>query len=260
MSDRAKDWDPAAYHRFQGHRLRPALDLLRALPETPQGDVIDLGCGAGDVGPALRATGLEGALIGVDLSEAMLAKAQDLDVYDHLLQADVRGWTPAQPPALIFSNAALHWVDDHRALFAHLVDQLAPGGTLAVQMPHQNNAPSHHMWRTLAEEFFPGRLAKTKLPGILKPAEYHHLLAPLGQVSLWETEYYQQLPASDLGNPVRLFTESTFARPILQMLNSDEQRHLIRAYEEVIPSAYPVAKDGSVLFPFRRLFFTVTRD
>lgn len=35
----------------------------------------------------------------------------------------------------------MHWVDDHPALFANLMRTLAPGGTLAVQMPRNHHRP-----------------------------------------------------------------------------------------------------------------------
>jgi trans-aconitate 2-methyltransferase len=57
---------------------------------------------------------------------------------------------------------------------------------------------------------------------------------------------------------VRRFTESTYARPILQALEPDDKAKLIKRYEEVMHAAYPVRADGSVLFPFRRMFFTLT--
>ncbi|MGY9049331.1 MAG: methyltransferase domain-containing protein, partial [Rhodobacterales bacterium] len=65
-----QDWNPGAYHRFRGLRLRPALDLLRSVGPLPEGDVVDLGCGGGAVGPALGQ--LRRRLIGVDKSPAML--------------------------------------------------------------------------------------------------------------------------------------------------------------------------------------------
>ena len=49
------DWNPETYARFRGLRLRPALDLLAQVGELPAGDIADLGCGAGAVGPALAA-------------------------------------------------------------------------------------------------------------------------------------------------------------------------------------------------------------
>jgi trans-aconitate 2-methyltransferase len=247
------DWNPGTYQRFRGQRLRPALDLLHALPDLPQGDVIDLGCGDGGVAPALR--GLGRRLVGVDTSPAMLAEARGH--YDALVTANIARWVPEDAPALVFSNAALHWLDDHADLLPRLVAALAPGGTLAVQMPHQNNAPSHRLWVSLYEEHV-GPMPVT-LPGILRPAQYHHLLAPLGELSLWETEYYQVLEPCTEGHPVRRFTEATYARPILGTLDSDQRARLIAAYESVIDKAYPADDSGAVLFPLRRLFFTLTR-
>ncbi|SDF93862.1 trans-aconitate 2-methyltransferase [Alloyangia pacifica] len=250
------DWNPGTYHRFRGLRLRPALDLLRALGPLPEGAVIDLGCGAGDVGPAL--SGLGRRLEGVDLSPAMLESARATGCYDALHEADLSAWAPDGPPALIFSNAALHWLKGHETLLPRLLLMLAPGGTLAVQVPAQNNAPSHRMWLALADEHFPGRVDHAKIPGILRPAEYHALLEPLGEVALWETEYYQLLDPQEEGHPVRHFTQATFARPVLEALTPAEQAQLIAAYEEVIAKVYPVDPQGRALFPFRRLFFTVT--
>lgn len=251
------DWDPGTYSRFRGLRLRPALDLLRALPPLPAGSVVDLGCGNGAAGPALAKLGRP--VIGIDASPAMLAEARDPGVYATLHQMDIAGWVHDGPaPALIFCNAALHWLPHHEVLIPRLAAMLAPGGTLAVQVPHQNNAPSHRVWLSLAEEMFPGRIDPHQGPDVLRPAEYNRLLSPLGDLSLWETEYYQHLDASADGHPVRRFTETTFARPILAALDVAEQARLITAYEAVMEKVYPAGADGTVLFPFRRMFFTLT--
>ncbi|MFZ7092265.1 methyltransferase domain-containing protein [Primorskyibacter sp. 2E233] len=253
------DWNPGNYARYADLRLRPALDLLARVPALPDGAAFDLGCGNGVVGAMLRRRFEERRLVGVDNSPAMLEQARATGSYDAVVEADIADWTASEPAALIYSNAALHWLTGQESLLPRLVWALLPGGTLAVQVPHQNNAPSHRIWLSIADELFPGRVDHRDLPAVMRPAEYHHLLSPLGQFDLWETEYYQLLPPSNQGHPVRRFSESTYARPILQALKSDEQTQLISAYEEVIAKAYPAARDGSVLFPFRRMFFTLTR-
>jgi len=225
------DWDPGAYHRFRGYRLQPALDLLGRVGGLPEGDVIDLGCGAGNVARALRARFAGHGLVGVDTSDTMLAEARALNLYDRLEHQEIVDWTAQAPVALIFANAALHWVGDHPALLPRLAGMLAPGGMLAV--PDTG-------------------------PSVLRPVDYHRLLSPLGHLELWETEYYQILPANTQAHPVRCYTETTFARPILAALDSDEQARLIAAYEGVMDKPYPRGSDGTVLFPFKRLFFTLT--
>jgi trans-aconitate 2-methyltransferase len=48
------------------------------------------------------------------------------------MQSDIAAWDPADPPDVLFSNAALHWLDDHATLFPALVRRVRPGGTLAI--------------------------------------------------------------------------------------------------------------------------------
>ncbi len=253
-----QDWNPGAYARFRDQRLRPALDLLNAVGQMAAGDVIDLGCGNGAMAEALRARAAGRSLVGVDASPAMLEKARAGGRYDAIQQADIADWHPRRAPGLIYSNAVLHWVGHHEVLMPRLARMMGKGGTLAVQMPHQNKAPSHRVWLSLAEEFRPDRAEKMGTPGVMSPVRYEELLSPLGQFRLWETDYYQRLTAEPGSHPVRRYTESTYARPVLAMLDAGEKAEIIRRYEEVMHTAYPVRADGTVLFPFRRLFFTLT--
>lgn len=253
------DWNPQSYARFTALRLRPAVDLLMKVPPLTGDQVIDLGCGNGAVGPVLRTRYPTAHLTGLDASPAMLAEAWKTGAYDALTEGDIATWSPQDPPALIFSNAALHWLPDHETLLPALVAKLAQKGTLAVQVPHQNPAPSHRLWIDLIEQHFPGRYDTDQTPGILDARSTYDLLDPLGTLSLWETEYMQRLDPTPDMHPVRAFTSSTFARPVLEALDPDEQGLITTLYDEAMEHAYPRRNDGSVLFPFRRLFFTLTK-
>ncbi len=254
------DWNPGTYLRFQGFRLRPALDLLSAVPDLPDGDLVDLGCGPGTVGSALLGRFPMRRLIGVDTSPAMLEQAQASGVYTTFHQADIAEWVPDRRPALIFSNAALHWLPDHGWLLPRLLGQLAPGGCLAVQMPRQSLAPAHRILRDLAAVMFPDRFDWSNWePAVAVPEAYASLLSPLGELSLWETVYYQRLAPTPEGNPVRLFSQSTVARPILEVLTEAETEWFLSAVDSSLAEAYPASPDGSVLYPFRRLFLTICR-
>lgn len=254
-----KDWNPALYTRFEGLRLRPALDLIQRIGPLPRGDVIDLGCGAGSVGAALAKAFPDHPLRGVDASPSMLEQARASGHYADLSLADIADWAPKTPPALIFSNAALHWLPDHATLLPRLARGLAPGGTLAVQMPRQTGAPSHRFLRDIAMHLFGDRFDFTDWTPPVAPAEaYWRILAPLGQVQAWETEYVQHLAPCPDGHPVRRFTESTAMRPFLEKLTPAERDDFIAAYEEALSVAYPLLDDGGALFPFRRCFLVVT--
>lgn len=256
---RAADWDPARYGAFRDLRLRPALDLLAQVDEVPPGDVIDLGCGDGAVGPALVARYPTRCLVGVDASEAMLSNAALRRCYERVELADITDWRPETPPALIFSNAALNWLPDHAALMPRLAAMLARGGVLAVQMPRQGGAPSHRLLREVAERLYPGRFPVKPAP-VLQAGDYAELLLAFGEVRAWTTDYLQTLDPVAAGHPVRAFTESTAMRPFVAGMTAEERRAYVAAYDAALAEAYPALPDGRVLFPFTRVFFILERS
>ncbi len=250
------DWSPETYGRFRGFRLRPALDLLAQVQVggLPAGDVVDLGCGDGAVAGPLRARFPDRRLVGVDGSSAMLARAVG---YDALVHADIAEWRGAGL-ALVFSNAALHWLGDHAGLMRRLAGMLVSGGVLAVQMPRQYDAPSHALLRAVAARMWPARFDFSGwVAPVIRAEGYARMLAGMGDVSAWETTYVQRLAAVEGAHPVRAFTESTAMRPFVEGLTEGEKAAFLAEYEAALTLAYPGQADGSVLFPFTRVFFTL---
>ena len=249
------DWNPESYSQFRGLRLRPALDLLMQVGALPRGDVVDLGCGDGAAAGALRQRYPKHTLTGLDASPAMLAKARG---YDRLITADAQAWQPDTQPALIFSNAALHWLPDHGRLMPRLAGFLCPGGVLAVQMPRQYFAPSHRFLRDIAAALFPDRFEAGVFDAPVQTAvQYWEMLSPLGHIEAWETDYVQHLGPAEGMHPVRAFTQSTAMRPFVEKLTEAERNSFVSAYDKALTSAYPVGADGSALMPFRRGSFVL---
>ena len=145
-------WAPEEYLRFSDHRLRPALELLERITVHAPRLVVDLGCGAGNVTGVLARRWPTATVIGVDNSRAMLDKAGAGNADISWQQADAATWEPEQPPDVIYSNAALHWVDNHRRLFPRLLDCLRRSGCLAVQLPLSWELPSHRLMREVIED------------------------------------------------------------------------------------------------------------
>ena len=251
-------WNPDRYLQFADERLRPAVDLLGRIPLDAPGQIVDLGCGAGNVTRLLGARWPEARITGLDSSPEMLDRARSALPEIRFELAGVEHWSPEEPLDLLFSNAALHWVEDHESLFPRLLDQLAPGGVLAVQMPGNFDAPSHRSIRELAASpDWSARLGDARMGAVLPMADYHRLLAPrCSRLSLWETTYWQPLQGAQ---PVLDWLRGTTLVPFLSRLDDDAQAIVLGALAPRLATAYPPGPDGAVLFPFRRIFLVAQR-
>lgn len=251
-------WEPDRYLQFSDERLRPAVDLIARIPLSRPGGIVDLGCGAGNVTRLLASRWPEAEITGLDSSPEMLVRARAALPTVRFEQMGVESWMPEAPLDLLFSNAALHWVGDHANLFPRLLDQLAPGGVLAVQMPGNFAAPSHRLIRELAaESAWSVKLAEARMGAVLGMEVYHHLLAPrCSRFALWETTYWQTLQGAQ---PVLDWLRGTTLVPYLSRLDAADQADFLEQLTPRLADAYPAEEDGSVLFPFRRIFIVAQR-
>jgi trans-aconitate 2-methyltransferase len=153
MSDPRADWNPTQYERFKNERSKPFFDLLALVRPREGMRVIDLGCGAGDLTRAMHERLGATETLGIDSSDAMLAKAAtSAGAGLRFEKGDIATFDADATFDLVFSNAAIHWIDDHPRLLERLVAALAPGGQLAVQIPANDDHPSHTAARDVARE------------------------------------------------------------------------------------------------------------
>jgi len=180
--------------------------------------VFDLGCGAGNVTKLLRARWPDAKVTGVDSSKAMLANAKATGLKVDWVEADLSNWASEAPADVVFSNAALQWLDEHISLFPRLLSNLAPGGVLAIQMPNNYGAPSH-LGMVAAARSGPWRetLEPYLRQGPVGLAEFYwNVLAGAGRVvDIWETEYLHQLQGD---NAIVEWTLGSALRPLLDLL------------------------------------------
>jgi trans-aconitate 2-methyltransferase len=255
-------WDAAKYLSFEQERARPFIDLLARVRREKANAIADLGCGTGNMTRTLAERWPEATVVGVDNSPEMLAKAASETIPGRLefVLADLATWSPPAPLDLIVSNAALHWVPDHEALLARLTGMLAPGGTLAVQMPNRFTTPAQAaIEETSADPHWASRLVGAGLNReSVRPLLWYarRLLESGFAVDAWETTYGHVLSGD---HPIVKWLEGTGLRPLLAMLGPDEQAEFRAALGARLAVAYPPL-GGVTLFPFPRLFFVATRQ
>lgn len=250
-------WNPERYLTFASERTQPFIDLLTHARAYDPRRIVDLGCGPGNGMPVLREFWPEAEIIGIDSSPEMLQRAQESTSADPRIsyqQTDIRDFQLDEPADLIVSNAALQWIPEHRDLLPQIQANVAPGGTLAVQVPGNFSAPSHRLLAELAasEPYRQFIDPHTMLQPTAEVSDYMLDVAAEGwEVEGWETRYHHVLHGED---PVFTWISSAAARPVLEALPEGPREEFTRQYKASLRKAYPKTKLGTIL-SFRRLFF-----
>ena len=148
-------WNADQYLQFAEERTRPCRDLVARIALEHPRRIIDLGCGPGNSTRVIAARWPDARIAGLDSSPAMIEKARTECPSCDWIADDIERWTGGadEPYDLVFSNAALQWVPDHPRLFPKLLQRVAAGGALAVQMPGNWDSTAHNIMRNIAARF-----------------------------------------------------------------------------------------------------------
>ncbi len=269
------DWDPDLYHKFRRYRAEPFQAILtrleRGAGQRSVDGIVDLGCGTGENTAELARRFPGCTMGGIDSSPAMIDRA--LKMREGLEPAlrerlsfilgDIREFnTKHEHPraySMIFSNAALQWLTNHREIFIHCFEALAPGGRLVVQMPANDHETAQVTLDTMAhEEPWRAALAGVKPPSatVAVPEVYDLMLA---QIGFDRIDCYYHTFHHPMGSPVEIveWCRATVLRRYMDLLEPALRGSFVDALTARLEHAY--ATRGPLIFNFRRLFIWAHR-
>ncbi len=248
-------WNPDLYLKFGNERAQPAIDLVSAIDIESPKKIIDLGCGSGNSTALLKNRWPNAEITGLDSSLEMIEKARESDSSIDWIVGHIEDLSPNDKYDLIFSNAALQWIENHDRLLPCLVDALTNNGVFAAQVPNNESSPYHQViLRVASNPKWSHKLAAAKNPLTYHSIDYYYELleTQCSSLRLWETEYCHVM---DSAESILQWTSGTGLRPYLEALKTEEERNAFKAEAlEGYRDAYPVQSNGKVLFPFRRQF------
>lgn len=250
-------WNPEVYKKYESDRFAPFFDLFAMIEIRPGLEVIDLGCGTGEMTKELAQQLPSSTVVGIDASPEMLSHAANfsnnnlrfecITIQEQL--ATGKKWD------IVFSNAALQWVSDHETIFPQLLSIVKPAGQLLIQMPAQHHNIGNRLIADLAaEEPFTTVLKGWKRPSpVLALDEYAKLFFNAGCKDMKLYEKIYPLVVKDADALLEWLQGSTLT-PYAERMTGIIWSSFITELKKRLHESFPTSP---AFYPFRRMLMEV---
>lgn len=252
-------WNPDAYKKYKSDRFAPFYDLFALIDIRPGLEVIDLGCGTGEMTKMLAEKLPSSSVLGIDSSPEMLSDTAGLSgnnlrfecitIQEQLMTG--KQWD------IVFSNAALQWVTDHETIFPKLLSAVKPGGQLVVQMPAQHHNIANRLIATLAaEEPFASVLKGwTRPSSVLDLDEYAKIFFTGGCANMNLYEKIYPLVLKDTDALMEWLQGSTLI-PYAERMTGIIWSSFLTEFKKRLHQSFPASP---LFYPFRRMLMAVVK-
>jgi len=135
-------WDAEAYAKHSSAQAKWAGELLSKLKLKGNECVIDIGCGNGRNTHEIASRLPSGSVVGIDSSDSMISLAKRSWQRHNLSfqTMDAANINLDRQFDVAFSNAVLHWIENHQAVLTGLKQHLNPNARILLQMGGYGNA------------------------------------------------------------------------------------------------------------------------
>lgn len=251
-------WNASIYNQFKKERNAPFDDLLNLVTVKPALSVIDLGCGTGELTRRLTGHLPASKVLGIDASAEMLKEAaafsnQQLAFEQSSIEtmiASGKKWD------LVFSNAAIQWIDNHDSLLPAIIAMVNAGGQLAIQLPSNHDHITHRLLDTVAltEPYQTALGGWTRRVSTLSIEAYAQILFDHGGSGI---TVFEKLYPHVLENATALYNwmSGTALIRYLERLPADVQTSFSTAYKKQLEKVF---SSSPIFYPFKRILMAAT--
>ena len=249
-------WNPETYNKFKSDRTIPFFDAMKLIVSKPQMEVLDLGCGTGELTAKLAETlDHPKQVLGIDASAAMLkdSKSFENEILSFECKSIEKQLDSGKKWDLIFSNAAIQWVGNHEIVLPKIISNLKPGGQMVIQMPSQTQNIANILLNQLAEQRPFGSVLNhwKRTSAVLNTDAYAKILFENGSRKMTVFEKIYPLILENF-EAVYDFVSGSALIPYLEKLPPEMHETFNDAFKKELKLQFP---GSPAFYPFKRIIF-----
>ena len=176
----AHEFDGKKYQAASAHQKQWGEKLIAELNLRGREDVLDLGCGDGTLAAQIAGLVPQGTVVGIDASQGMIdAALPKVRPNLEFVRKDINALDFVDCFDVVFSNATLHWIKDHKQLITNLQRALRHVGRVRLNFAADGNC-SHFfavIREAMALEVFAAHFTDFEWPWYMPAVEEYRALA-----------------------------------------------------------------------------------
>jgi trans-aconitate 2-methyltransferase len=259
-------WNAKDYAKHSSTQQVWARELISKLKLNGHESLLDIGCGDGKITAEIAGYVPDGTVVGVDSSKEMIELARvDFikNEYPNLsFQVMDARYLPFQERFdVVFSNAALHWIKDHRAVIAGIQKSLKPGGRILLQMGGKGNAASilSIMDEMMSENEWSQYFSDFDFSyGFYEPEEYTVWISEAG-LNPVRIELLPKIMSYDKRDGLTGWVRTTWL-PYTERVPEQKREKFITGFIDKYIEKYPPDNEGKIHVKMMRLEIEATRN
>lgn len=143
-NEKIYEWNPSDYAEHSSAQYKWGKELLDLLNLNGDESLLDIGCGDGKITELISKKLLRGKAIGIDNSKDMIRFAKQKYTNEKFSNlsfevADACNFLFKNEFDVVYSNAALHWVEDQVCILSNTYNSLKKNGRILFQMGGKGN-------------------------------------------------------------------------------------------------------------------------